>query len=541
MVSRVVLLLATAFSAACSRDRGTYVTPRPADLPPPQVAPSSAPAQASPPAADTSPPATPQQLGRLAQLALGALPAVRAQMSLGAWKHAFPRDTVELYRPTLAEHDQWCARATREVALDAYHSINSAAYFFPPARPEPAVLPSAADAPGLIDHCTLGYVLTEVAYVDSNRAPVLDDETNRIMSAALGPAASPKLLGWWGSASWHRNALWRSGVVNVVSAITDASAWEPRYEAFKPARVIVIAAIRRADVDVLWDFTPGFERSPEDMAREKLESERTAARAGEVIALASIEGGAERELRTQFARLSDKSSRGWTLTTAEQAPFAHALGSWIARALPLPPPRRAAALLAADRLLDELGGRAGILGPEPEQEAFRKQLEAIGVHFAWSQLGDGFWYTRHWLKEAWATDSTGRAGEIAFIALMELGFDTSLGCTEQHGLGFRAVIAEGQRFLARNPSSRSATDIHFMMAAAYGDIVRMAAGGGYQEPDSTGYGAESAAARVHAIEQYRIAFARDSTSLRARAGWTEAWRLMAGIAPTRTYFYCVYD
>jgi hypothetical protein len=80
------------------------------------------------------------------------------------------------------------------------------------------------------------------------------------------------------------------------------------------------------------------------------------------------------------------------------------------------------------------------------------------------------------------------------------------------------------------------------MAGAFGDIVRLANGGGYEEYVSADYKSEAASSRTRAIEEYRLAFATPMpASARAQEGWRNAWRLMAGLSPSRTYFYCVYD
>ncbi|HEV2750880.1 MAG TPA: hypothetical protein VGV12_10205 [Gemmatimonadales bacterium] len=49
------------------------------------------------------------------------------------------------------------------------------------------------------------------------------------------------------------------------------------------------------------------------------------------------------------------------------------------------------------------------------------------------------------------------------------------------------------------------------------------------------------AARSSAITHYRKALALEQTSPEARWAWLEAWRLIAGLPPTTTHFFCVYD
>ncbi|HEY2385176.1 MAG TPA: hypothetical protein VGK48_28715 [Terriglobia bacterium] len=91
-------------------------------------------------------------------------------------------------------------------------------------------------------------------------------------------------------------------------------------------------------------------------------------------------------------------------------------------------------------------------------------------------------------------DPEGRAGELSFLTLMELGFETSGACADQGGTGFNAVIREGEAYLQRKPAS------------GYWTALQSAPG-----------------------------------SPRVSEGWPDAWRLLDGMPPARTYFYCVYD
>jgi len=59
--------------------------------------------------------------------------------------------------------------------------------------------------------------------------------------------------------------------------------------------------------------------------------------------------------------------------------------------------------------------------------------------------------------------------------------------------------------------------------------------------DSAAYTAGAPAARRSAIAHYRQALALDRSSPEAREAWLEGWRLLAGLPPTTTHFFCVYD
>jgi hypothetical protein len=179
---------------------------------------------------------------------------------------------------------------------------------------------------------------------------------------------------------------------------------------------------------------------------------------------------------------------------------------------------------------------------QDQHPPIRQRLESDGATFEWLDRGDTYYYTQTWLKEALLLDPDGRAGELAFATLLEEGFEMSGRCSDQHGEAFRAVIREGEDYLRRKPETPLRADIHFLMAEAYADIVTLAGGDSPSiQADSARYGPEAPAAREKAIEQFRVAFEIAGNTSRARDAWPTAWRLVAGLAPTKTYFYCGSD
>jgi hypothetical protein len=258
-----------------------------------------------------------------------------------------------------------------------------------------------------------------------------------------------------------------------------------------------------------------------------------------MLALADL-GGAEAAMRSWIARL-DALEDGITLSETEREAFASAIDVWFASASSVPADRRAAALVAADLLVQITAARVAGFSL-PEQAAVRDRMAAHGARFDYAPIGGVHIYMHDWLKEALRIDPGGRAGEIAFLALMEMGFETSATCTEQGGNGFRAVIARGEEFLRTRSGSAVANEVRFLVAEAYSDIVRLVNGGNYQAiPELPAQPEEEEPARRRAVELYVAAFERAGGSMRARESWPNAWRLMAGLTPMRTYFYCVYD
>lgn len=174
------------------------------------------------------------------------------------------------------------------------------------------------------------------------------------------------------------------------------------------------------------------------------------------------------------------------------------------------------------------------------QDTARIAYEQLGAVFARDELGGGFNYTHNWLDEALRLDPRGRVGRLATLALLRSGFNET-GMCGGGSEAFRRVIATGEQVLAGDLDSATAGEVHRLVGDAYADIVALAAGDGGGYADSTAYLAEAPAARSSAIAHYRKALAVERVSPEARASWLEVWRLIAGLPPTTTHFFCVYD
>ena len=488
---------------------------------------------------------TPPSDARLAQRPafadrlLDVLPQLREGITLGAWRAAHPADAITPYGRWVAEGttEDWCVRAESEVPLDSVHTVLRVAYFYPPARPDPPALPIGVAARELVDGCRLGFLWIE-AIVDTAGARVLAGAARNSISAALGAADTTTRAFWQGAASWRNVAFWRSGPSTIAAATTTANAWRKPVVPTGSTRVIIAATAPASAIMLEWNLRlarsnqSGVEsrRSRWAVARARIEA---------MIDLAGLRPGAEQPVRSLLATLYDVESAGRFMTDTERSAMADVLDAWLSHAENAPRERRSAVLAAADLLIDAGEHAAGMM--IPDNGSLRDRLATHGAEFDYSVLGHAHVYTHSWLEEALRIDPDGRAGEIALLRLMEMGFETSASCRDQGGTGFRTVIERAETHLRRRAGSAIETDIRFLLAEAYSDIVALANGGGYDGSESPHYAPEEAVARARAIEEYRTAFSRAGASARAHGSWVHAWRLIAGIAPTRTFFYCVYD
>src|SRR5215470_18948499 len=89
-------------------------------------------------------------------------------------------------------------------------------------------------------------------------------------------------------------------------------------------------------------------------------------------------------------------------------------------------------------------------------------LEGLGAQFAYEEGSERYFYTFNWLRRAYDLEPKRRAGELAFLLLMQRGFDTSPNCAngEEH---FREVIGRGKAYLRERRSADVEARVHFMM------------------------------------------------------------------------------
>jgi hypothetical protein len=230
------------------------------------------------------------------------------------------------------------------------------------------------------------------------------------------------------------------------------------------------------------------------------------------------------------------------------------LRPWLAMAQTLDPQKQAAALLIADRIvvMEEEGGNLEPPDPpdnerpttEGQTSAQRPrsnaqlELEKLGARFTYEPGSERYFYELNWLQKAYELDPKGQAGDLAFVALMKKGFDTSQTCangSEQ----FREVIRWGTEFLREHHTSDVEAQVHFTMGDAYRDIVALAEGPqGDNYVDTNKYKTEAPAARTKATAEYRAGLALDDKSDASLVAKEQLRSLEAGEAPHYARFYC---
>jgi hypothetical protein len=463
---------------------------------------------------------------------LDELTNLQTAESLADWKKRHAGDSVELYAPMRSEsgNAQWCARSSVEKTVDSARTSRMIAYFYVPEPPTPLALPIGVSPAALVDQCRLGLLWAQVDDADSARSEALAAAVRETTASTLGQGQVDARL-WFGSPDWRKTGLWKRDGVSVMTAAADAYT-RPSDNTVLPAHALVAAVGPASGLR----FDPL--RPNEGQAAYLAARQERAIRVDEARRIAALTEDVDSAVRSAQKLLAD--ADGWARNpkSEEQTTMYEGIDRWLTASRSLPPSRRSAALFVADQLIELADGPFWERDQAPPVVS---RLEAQGAKFVWLELGGNI-YTHTWLKEARRLDPDGRAGELAFLTLMETGFETSGTCSDQQGQGFRAVIREGEARLRRNPSSPVNPAIHLLLAEAYADIVTLANGGGYDaDTERAKFGPEAAGARTKSLEHFAAALASGSTDSSLRAAWSEGWRLSAGLPPTGTHFFCVYD
>jgi hypothetical protein len=457
---------------------------------------------------------------------------LREGITLADWMSA--RIEEHLERPdTATGYDfagEWCARAEKRTRV-AGHTLVRSAFFFPP--PSTGLqLPPDSQPEQLMAACTLGLVWAQVAELDSTDGATLADSVRAALTRAYGGAGRDTGMSFWGSAFWTRRGRFRRGDVTVVSALNGMPRRSPADTGRAARDVIAFAflagSLISVDSGTAFDARGGW--APDTLPLEQ------------AVAASGLDTAASAPLRRVLADAAawhprDTSGGGMM----DPAPLAGALRRWLAAAALLPPRRRAAALFVADEVLERAAcayltcGRAGA-----GDSARLRAVRALGARFSFSPLGAAWVYTRNWLADARVLDRDSPVGQAALLLQLDQGFDFSGTCAAGPE-GFRRVIDNGERYLARLPASPIAADVHFLVGEGYRDIVALAHGAGMEYADTTAYLAEAPQARGRALEHYRAAIAAAPERPVARAAWRRAWWLLADLPVRSVRFLCVYD
>jgi hypothetical protein len=453
----------------------------------------------------------------LTQNVMDLIPPVRAATSLSAWRVTHPSDSVMRQGGDSFEEDE-CATVTRRIALADGDTVGLELFFYVPSPPPDLTLPVGQTADQVFDRCQAGVArLTLKDTSDTRTLTLLHAVTSALDSlpAFIGTAHS-----WAGVEPGDRGGSYRSDDSIAVRGMQfSGREGDSKGGIVMMHGVSITILARRAPTGVVLDR---WARSADDlMLPWDATDPRMMARTRAAFAIAAIRGRVGRDLASAFARMQPRSGRPQPRADT----LAAALGAWLRQGTALPAPRRAAALVAADGVLDRWFGEDF---PASEIDtAAANQFSALGAlirtdseHYK-DELYVTHRYTRNWLYDAYRIAPGSRAGGFAFLTLADLGFRTEVGCDSMA----RTVIVRGTDYLRRFPQSEFGVEIHLLLGRAWNDSLQSA-------------GDASDVLRTRAIAEFTLGFLASSDRAELRSIWDDAWRLMAGLRPLRFFFEC---
>jgi len=199
---------------------------------------------------------------------------------------------------------------------------------------------------------------------------------------------------------------------------------------------------------------------------------------------------------------------------------------------------KAAILLAADLLAEKLWCDHA---NSPECLQLRDQMAVYKLSWKYSELGGGWYYYHDLLWRLWNEYGSTRWGEMAFVLLLNHGWDTS-GVCHKGSDQFREVIRQGGAFVAARPASPYRADVQFEVAEAnrtWWSLSQASADDEYV--NATKYREGAAAARATAIRDYdEVIKAAPGTQI-AREAQGQIKDLQSDSKPEQGPFYCIYD
>lgn len=455
---------------------------------------------------------------------LAAFDLLKSDVTLGAWLQAHPGDSLKVFdRPNLQPHayapgpfefGDWCARAkghengSRTVRL---------AYFYPPALTPGAQLPASDDHQRVRgDGCTLGLLLLVRPESDSSRGVARAVDVQRALQQRFGTApvgAGGLSLYWSGTLAWQAG-----GLAFAVAFSRDSGADYESEEEGGPAELTRYGDDQRGVVAVAYRPRPGI--GDREFAHLDPDDERPQQDAVAMVHLGAQAAGVadtQRLLRLagSLQRFSDDQQRHLEKRIPNDTLFA-TLEAWIAATRALPAPRRAAALFAADALLDYGHNQLDAFSLSRAVDSVaRVRLMALGAGFMWSHYDIvDYVYTRSWRA---AADSLGAEGAVA---------DSLFSAETEHPgvcVAPDSVIAATLRYLTAPRPAVMQARAHLALGRAYGDkLLRPGAG----------------VAAAQAARHYREALRLLRGSPLETVVWREGWRVSAGLLPVRVRFYC---
>lgn len=440
-------------------------------------------------------------------------------ISLGDWLKAHPRDSVarEYLEKRGWDGNSFCRVAVAKSTFANRRTTRSALFhaYLPVGERIPADTTRFAERV-----CYLRTIFFETEALDSAVAITLSDSITSLIESRVGRAERGIKADEGTSRTWVNGRTWRTPGTTAVIAVA-------------ARRVVILAyapgsSLQHQDL-LMARHSEAEERQAEERARGGVSENPALRDADSAIAWARLPSVA-----ADLSVMIGVRRRSEPRTLKADSALIRAFRVIRDTAPSLEPPRRAAALLAAELVRYELGFLQYNAGPQ--DRALFNSLHKI-IHGSTAEFSrDDNSFNRAWLWEAYRLDPHGRAGHLAFVRLLKRGFRQDAECAEDVGF-YNAMIERGEAYLRRGTKDPL---VHFYVGVAYKSIFDLAhtdPGIWVEQPPTR---SEAEAARVRAIDHLRAAF----PGLRDRSMRNEAWhyahRLLLG-QPESAWMFCASD
>lgn len=497
-------------------------------------------ASAAEPAAPLA--ATPERavgssLAVIAQTVARQIDAFSPGQSAAAWLKENPggklivREAFPYTPDSSAGRGDWCFRTERVVLAEAgTPAIVRKIYFYPPRMPPDGALPALSRSGGdavAKKACQAQMMRLEVDGLDPASASSVSQAIELQLSGYLGRRRviipKPSRTDLMGLVRWHKGST--AIAIERYSSHDDVIASTPKFqEAIAAANAqIALGPDYRLEG---WILDQAIKAAAPDPGLAKL--------LAPFHAVAAASAGSRPQ--------PERAPRGEDVVRAVEDLLRDS-ARW-------PPARRAAAMVACDRviaiaeqaeILDEAGvGRVRRGRRTPGQPEIVRRLGQLGARFDYSERAGQWYYALTFAERARRLDPGGRAGDLGYLAMAERGFDPSSTCargSEQ----FKRVITQATPLMTGKPDPDVALRVHMLVGDAYAAPVALSGAARNDFFDPERYRSAVLGAREKAIEKYRAVLAIDPHGPLAAEAWNKAWRLTAGLPPMSIRFYCVYQ
>jgi hypothetical protein len=351
------------------------------------------------------------------------------------------------------------------------------------------------------------------------------------------PESLPPGIAWFGSGDWQLLRVWRLGDRDIYLYLRQS-----------PGRHVAVGLLARDRALQLASTAEGehllIDASPDAVFEDHIDSRLVTVLAKDVPGPAGLLG--------DFSDSPDSPDSPDADTQPKPETVYKAVIALLDRAAGATADRRAALLLAADRLAEQWQLPAAAKLPGDLETRIGHLASAAGAHFRWDPLGAAWVYQHDLLWTVWHEAPESEWGQDAFFLLLEHGWDTS-GVCRAGADQFRTVIEQGRQFVGKFPESPARQPVEFLIAQAYetwwslgewsacSPVTDAGTAPCGHAPGSARYRAGSAAARAKAIEIYQSLLAADPQTYGTPALRRHLARLKLGIDTNQRRFYCLYD